>query len=82
MKWEWVHVQVKQGEWVANVIESRIQILIVKYLLILFSKLIALMKFSVLEVAGFALWVNFTCFLMTFCLNSLLFKTMGMGETF
>ena len=45
----------KQGEWVANVIESRIQILIVKYLLILFSKLIALMKFSVLEVAGFAL---------------------------
>ena len=47
--------------------------LIVKYLVILFSELIALMKFSV--IAGFAIWVNLTYFLMILCLNSLWFKT-------
>ena len=47
--------------------------LVVKYLVMLFSELIALMKFSVLEIAGLAIWVNLTCFLMTVCLNSLSF---------
>ena len=41
----------------------------------LFLELIALMKFSVLEIAGFAKWVNLTCFQTTVCLNSLSFKT-------
>ena len=39
--------------------------LIVKYLVMLFSLLIALMKFAVLEIAGFAIWVNLTDFPMT-----------------
>ena len=43
--------------------------LIVKYLVMLFSELIALMKFSVLEITRFAIWVNLTGFPMTVCLN-------------
>ena len=46
-----------------------------KYLVILFSELVALMKFSALEIAGFLVGVNLTCFPMTVCLISLLFKT-------
>ena len=38
--------------------------LIVKYLVMLSSELIALMRFSVLEIAGFAKLVNLTCFPM------------------
>ena len=39
--------------------------LIVKYLVILFSEWITLMKFSVLEISGFAIRTILTCFLMT-----------------
>ena len=45
----------KQGRRAANVIKSRIPIFDCKVLVILFSELIALMKFSVLEIAGFAI---------------------------
>ena len=45
--------------------------LIVTYLVVVLSELIPLMKFSVLEIAGFAIWVNLTCFPMTICFNSL-----------
>ena len=38
--------------------------LIVKCLVMLSSELIALMKFSVLDIAGFAVWINLTCFPM------------------
>ena len=48
--------------------------LIVKYLVVVLSELIPLMKFSVLEIAGFAIWVNLTCFPMTVCFNSLSLK--------
>ena len=78
MKWRWVNVQVKQGKRAAKacVIESRIQIFdCCKVSMFFFSELIALMKFSVLETASFAVWVNLTFFLMTVSLNSLLFKT-------
>ena len=53
--------------------------LIVKYLVMLFSELIALMKFSVLEIADFDIWVNLNCFPMPLCLNSLRLST---GEMF
>ena len=62
-------------------LEVEFRSLIAKYLVILFSELIALMKFSVLEIAGFAIWVNLTYFLMTVCLNSLSFTT-EYGRTF
>ena len=39
--------------------------LIVTYLVMLFSELTALMKFLVLEIAGFAISINLTCFSMT-----------------
>ena len=45
----------KQGKRVVNVIESRIQIFDRKVLVILFSELVALMKFLVLAIAGFAI---------------------------
>ena len=48
--------------------------LIVKYLIMLFLKLTALMKFPALEIAGFAIKVNLTCFPMNVFLNSLWFK--------
>ena len=41
----------------------------------LFSQLTAWMKFSALEIAGFAIWVNLTCFPTTVCLNLLSFKS-------
>ena len=50
--------------------------LVLKYLVMLFSELTALMKFSASEIAGFAIWVNFNLFLRTVYLNSLLFKIM------
>ena len=40
----------------------------------LFLKLTALMKFPALEIAGFAIKVNLTCFPMNVFLNSLWFK--------
>ena len=46
-----------------------------KYLVILFSELMALMKFSALEIVRFLVGVNLTCFPMIVCLISLLFKT-------
>ena len=46
---------------------------IVKYLVLFSSKSIALMTFLVLEIAGFAIWVNLTCFQMAVYLNSLSF---------
>ena len=61
-------------------LEVEFRSLIARYLVMLFSKLIALMKFSVLEPAGFAIWVNLTCFLLTVCLTSLSF--ISTGETF
>ena len=39
--------------------------LIVTYLVMLFSELTALMKVLVLEIAGFAISINLTCFSMT-----------------
>ena len=39
--------------------------LIVTYLVMLFSELTALIKFLVLEIAGFAISINLTCFSMT-----------------
>ena len=39
--------------------------LIVTYLVMLFSELTALMKFLVLEIAGFAISINLICFSMT-----------------
>ena len=39
--------------------------LIVTYLVMLFSELTALMKFLVLEIVGFAISINLTCFSMT-----------------
>ena len=49
--------------------------LIIKYLVMLLSELIALMKISVLEIAGFVIWANLNCFPMTVYLNSLSFRT-------
>ena len=48
--------------------------LIIKYLVMLLSELIALMKISVLEIAGFVI-ANLNCFPMTVYLNSLSFRT-------
>ena len=45
--------------------------LIVKYLVLLFSELLALMSFSVLDIADFAIGVNLTCFPMAVFFNSL-----------
>ena len=49
--------------------------LIVRYLVILFLQLTALIKFSALEIAGIAIGANLTCFPMTAYLNSLSFRT-------
>ena len=55
MKWQQVNVQVKQGKRLSMSLKVEFRPLIVKYLVMLFSELIALMKFSVLVIAGFGI---------------------------
>ena len=65
MKWKQVNVQVNKEKGLPVSLQVEFGSLIVKYLVMLVSEWIALMKFAVLEVAGFAIWLNLTCFPMT-----------------
>ena len=70
-------------KWLPISLKEEFRSLIVKYLVMLFSELTAWMKFSALEIADFAIWVNlFDLFSDDYLFKFSFVLSLRMGKTF